>query len=223
MWGNTKQAGYTITELIIVVTIGAAVAIALVGASINLYFSMMRRNAEAELVLESQGLLRRVVEDIRTSAGIRSNNTIGDTNGPVGGWVTSNANVILVISSPSLDQNEQIIYDPLTGAPYLDEFIYFTEDTTLHKRILANPSATGNRASTTCPESLATPSCPSDVTLTNYFTQMNFVFYDQDDAITTDSLLTRSILITVDMQRRVFGADLPITNSIRMTMRNNAI
>ena len=51
--------------------------------------------------------------------------------------------------------------------PFEDEYVIYMDGTTkkLMSRTLANPSATDNRLKTSCPESIATPSCPADRTI----------------------------------------------------------
>src|SRR5258708_1589683 len=48
--------------------------------------------------------------------------------------------------------------------PYEYEYIFYLDGSTkeLLSRVLANPSATGNSAKTTCPPAMATLSCPAD-------------------------------------------------------------
>jgi hypothetical protein len=88
------------------------------------------------------------------------------------------------------------------------------------KRTLANPSASGDSLKTSCPANLATPSCPADVDLADYFQTMSFSLYDQDGGSTTDPTLARSIGISLNMQRNVFGSLITLNNAIRVTLRN---
>jgi hypothetical protein len=49
---------------------------------------------------------------------------------------------------------------------------------------------------------------------------MVFTLYNQDDAVTTDPLLARSVRIDLGLQKRSFGTPLTLDNSIRVTLRN---
>jgi prepilin-type N-terminal cleavage/methylation domain-containing protein len=216
---NTK--GFTITELLIAVTLGSMLSITLFTVTIFFYGGVIRNDVQARLIVESQNVLRRVVEDLRTGSGVLVSNTIADTNEPSGGWTTSNTDLILIISTPSQNNTREFISDTLNGGFYHDEIIYYADGVNLYKRILANPNATGNRAKTTCPPTISTPSCPADRRLTENFADMNFVFYDQDDSITTDPTLARSVEILIEMEGRTLGQNLSIDNDIRVTMRNS--
>jgi type II secretory pathway pseudopilin PulG len=219
--GNIKEKGFTITELVIASVLGSMLAITLFTITIFMYGGVMRNDVQARLTLESQNILRRVVEDLRVSAGIHVSNTIPDINEPLGGWTTSNTDLILIVATPVLDSSNNFIIDSTSGEVYLNEIIYYADDNTLFKRILANPDALGNTFTTSCPPALATVACPADRTLSTSFDNMIFTFYDQDDNTTADPTLARSVEITINMTNNVFGQDVTIDNNIRVTLRNS--
>jgi hypothetical protein len=217
---NTEK-GFTVTELLIASVLGSMLAVTLFSITILFYGGVLRNDVEARLIVESQNILWRVVEDLRISSGVRVSNSIYDANEPVSGWTTSNDDLILIIATPALDSSGNFITDDTTGLPHVNEIIYYADGRSLYKRILAEPAATGNTAVTSCPPAIASPSCPSDRQLTENFKDMNFVFYDQDDIVTTDPTAARSIEILIEMQKQVFGKSLEINNRIRVTMRNS--
>lgn len=216
----TSAAGYTVVELLIVITVIGIMVVPLTFITIHFFGSVTASSLQSQLALEAQNLLRTVTEELRVSSSIRSSNQLNDSNAPAGGWTTSNANLVIIISTPALDSSRQFIIDPLTGSPYQNEIVYFASGKTLYKRILANPDAPGNSWLTTCPASLASSTCPEDKRLTENFKSMNFILYDQDDIVTTDLSLAKSIVVNVSMERPTFGRTLQFDNSMRMTMRN---
>lgn len=217
---RTNNDGFTLAELVVAMTAGAIVVLVVLSITLFFFADIMSSNARATLLSDAQIALNRVVEDMRTGSEILINNTIPDANEPTGGWTTSNADLILIVSTPSIDSSNNFIFDSNTGNPFQDEFIYFTDGGKLYKRILANPSAPDNVATTTCPEASTTPTCPADKMLTENFENMTFDFYDQDNIPTTDPLLARSALINIYMQKDIFGRVIDVDNSIRMTLRN---
>ncbi|HET7629969.1 MAG TPA: hypothetical protein VFK03_01205, partial [Candidatus Saccharimonadales bacterium] len=87
---------------------------------------------------------------------------------------------------------------------------------------LANPDAPGNRYKTSCPANLASASCPADVVLSHHFKDMQFVFYNQDDQVTTNLDTARATKLTIQMHQTTFGGqDIDFENTIRITMRNS--
>jgi Tfp pilus assembly protein PilE len=217
---DNNQRGFTIVELAIGISVGTILFLAFMTAITDYFILITRNNASIDMTTSSQNLMRSTVEILRVSNGVRQTNSIADANAPSGGWNTSNANFVIVISTPSLDAGHNYITDPDTGGPYMDELVYYKIGSSLMRRTLANPDATGDSRVTSCPAGLAGPTCPPDVDLADYFQSMSFTLYDQDGSTTADPIQARSIGINLNMQRNVFGSLISLNNAIRVTLRN---
>jgi prepilin-type N-terminal cleavage/methylation domain-containing protein len=215
-----SQAGFTLVEVTVTVTVMAIVAIVFLGVVTNYFVVISRANALSELTLTSQNLLRTTVENIRFGDGVRQTNAIYDVNAPMGGWNTSNTNFVIILAVPAVNISRNYIIDPATGSPYMNELVYYKNGSTLMKRTLANPGATGTTLTTSCPPAMATPTCSADTQLASYVSSMVFSMYDQDAVLTTTASLARSVNITLTMQRNAPGDPITVTNSIRVTLRN---
>ncbi len=224
MSGNTKQdrrqRGFTIVELAVSITIISMIAVGVMWVLTHYLAIITRSGVMADMTADSQNVLRGTVEELRYGAGVRQTNTITDANGPSGGWNTSNDDFVIIIAVPAVDSDREYIIDPSTGHPYNNELVYFKVNTFLYKRVLANPSATGNSLTTTCPVAAATPSCPADNLLIDTINDMVFTLYDQDDVVTEDPLLARSVNIHLFMEKDTFGDPLRLDYDIRTTLRN---
>lgn len=223
MLDSTKrldQRGFTITELLIAAVVGGALAVVLFSVTLYMYGGVVSNDARAKLLIESQSILRNIVDELRVGSAVKASNSIIDANEPAGGWTTSNDDLILIISTSAQDSSGNFIIDPLTGDPYQNEIIYYADNQNLLRRTLAHPDATGNTLRTNCPAAMASASCPADRVLTANFKDMNFTFYDQDNAVTTDIALARSIAINIEMARDAYGQTIEIDNQIRITLRN---
>ncbi|HET7673345.1 MAG TPA: prepilin-type N-terminal cleavage/methylation domain-containing protein [Candidatus Saccharimonadales bacterium] len=216
-----QDRGFTLVELNITMTVMAILAIGFLAAFTNFLVAASRTNTSIEMTSDSQNLLRVMVEELRYGAGVRQTNTISDPNGPSGGWNTDNTSFVIITAVPVLNGSNDYVIDPNTGEPYMNEFVYYKNGTTLYKRTLANPSATGNRLKTSCPASLATSSCPADRELVENLDTMTFTLYDQDNNLTSVAANARSIKIDLSLQKKTFGTPLQYDNSIRITLRNN--
>ena len=212
--------GYTITELIVAIAVSTIMVGVLYTVTFRYYVATAKADVTTTMALESQSLLTQLTDDIRLATGIGETNAIDDPNGPGGGWMTNDPSNILIVESPATDSNRDIIYDSLTGYPYTNEFVYFSDGSSMYKRTLKNEDATGNTAKTTCPQAIASGSCPADRLFTNKLENLTFVFYDANDAVTTDSTLARSVELTVSMSKDVYGQTLELSNSTRVTLRN---
>lgn len=215
-----NQAGVTVVELLVVIGIASVLLVSFFTVSIYMYGDTLRSSIYSQLASESQIILRSAVEELRQSSAIHSTNANPDANAPGGTWTTSNTNLILIISTPALNSSNNFILNPDTGYPYENEIVYFVSDGKLYKRYLANSAATGNTRTTTCPAAVASSSCPADILMSSNFKDLNFVFYDQDDVVTTNITAARSIKLFIQMERRTFGKTLTFDNTIRITMRN---
>lgn len=217
-----NQSGFTIVELTV-----STIVISILMASIfliftNYYSDAIRSDVAIQLTTESQTILRKVVEEIRTGSGIRSESAHTDTNAPAGGWETSLGSGTLIITTPTLSTSGLFLYEEETGTLFQTEYIYFVEGTTLYRRTLVDPSAvaSGSKEVTSCPEAASSPSCPPDQRLTDRFEFLNFVFYDQNNALTADPNAARSVTLGIALTQNTFGGEIRAENSIRMTFRN---
>lgn len=211
--------GFTIVELLVVISLMAVLGVAFLGISANYFNVINRNNLLAEMTVSSQNLLRSTVENLRYGDGVRQTNQITDPNAP-GGWSTSNSNFVIIIAVPALDSSKAYIINPDTGSPYMNELVYYKSGTSLMERKLANPSAAGNSLKTTCPEASASAACPADTRLAEYINSMLFTLYDQDGAQTTTASATRSVKITLNMQRALPGKPINLSTVMQVTLRN---
>ena len=215
-----KQTGFTIIELLISTVIAGIISLVMVTISVYFYGDMLRAQATAELAIESQVVLRKVIDDTRFADTIDSSAVLTDTNAPTGGWTTNDPSNVLIIGVPAQDIYRNIIYDSTDGFPYENEVIYFVSAGILYKRVLKNTNATGNTTVTTCPTSVATSTCPADVVLSSNVTDLSFTFYDINNVTTANASLSRSISVLVSMQRKIYGTTISFNNTIRTTLRN---
>lgn len=208
--------GFTIIELLISIGLAGIISVLMLTVFIYGYGGLLIQQTRANMVLESQLFLRRMTDDIRVANQVLAANTISDSNG--GPWVTSDPANILILTQPAIDGDKNFIYDTGTGYPYQNEIIYFGSTNAMYRRTLANTLATGNTAQTTCPEGVA--GCSLDVKLTDNLKNMNFVFYDIDNIVTTTIANARAVELTVNLEKKIYGRVISAQNTTRMTLRN---
>jgi prepilin-type N-terminal cleavage/methylation domain-containing protein len=213
-----QQRGFTIVELLVAVSVAGIASVLMISAFVFLYGGLVVEQTRAAMVLESQLYLRRMVEDIRLANEVRQTNQIADANGPSSGWVTSDPANILIVTQPAVDSTNTFVYDNLTGYPFQNEVVYFGNDSTMYRRTLSNPLAADNKANTTCP--IGTIGCPADVELSRNLDNMQFEFYDSGDQVTAVPAQARSVELTVNLKKRMYGRDVTVSNTTRVTLRN---
>lgn len=223
-----RSDGFTLPEVIITLFIIAILSAALMTIYFLFFNQTIRNSYHARLAVESQSILRLIVEELRVSSGVHAVSKPdayvvgGGTN-----WSTSNSNLVLIIATPAVDINNNVLYNAGAGEPYINELIYYASNGTLYRRQLADSTATGNKYKTSCPPANVSPTCPQDALLTNHFKSLSFKFFDQDNIeipeATGDITQARSIELTINMEHKTFGETVKYTNTIRMTMRNNQL
>lgn len=219
---SRRQAGFTIVELSIAVAVAGVLAVVIFEATFDYYADVSRAQTSTDMALVSQNILNQMTGDIRLADAISNTNAIADPNAPSppGYWQTSNPSNVIIIESPALDSSHNIIYDPDTGFPYRNEYIYFVSGGSMYKRVLANTSAPGNTAVTTCPADKSSASCPPDILFSDRVSNLNFTFYDSSDNTTADATQARSVLLEVDLGQDVYGKNVALNNQARITLRN---
>ncbi len=159
-----------------------------------------------------------MAEDIRLSNGVRTTNQLSNSYNSVGQWTTSDPANILIITQPATDASNQLIIDENTGEAYQNEIIYYGLSGTMYRRIIVNSLATGSVQKNTCLNEQV--GCSPDIKLVSNLENLLFEFYDVDDSSVVDPEQARSIDVTINLSRQLFGQNVATSNTIRITLRN---
>jgi hypothetical protein len=214
------EQGFSIAEMTVALVIATVMIGVMFSVTFFYYANAVQSQETALLALDSQTILSQMVEDLRLADGISATNALTDTYAPTGGWTTNDPSNIIIIRYPAIDSNRDIIYDPNTGYPYRNEYVYFLSGTTMYKRLLKNTSATGNTVTQTCPKASSSTLCPPDKTFSSSVSDLTFTFFDANNVSTANASLARSVKLTLTMQKKVFGKLITLSNSTQITQRN---
>lgn len=197
---NSKQNGFTIPELLIVLSVSGVILAVIVG------FTLSYSRAAASLQVISDAFVGRLNisdyfrEKIGASSGLISQNSISDVNtgnpdtslSPANFWkkihavpgsITpgSDGTYTPVFYFKRYSQNNlgAFIYNGVN--PYEDEYIIYLDNTdkSLNVRTLANPNAANNKVKTTCPPAAATAACPADAKLIKNVASVNVRYFSR--------------------------------------------
>jgi len=213
-----SSRGFTVPELLVAMTVASIIVIVLSAMNLTLYRQVQISQSTAELNSESYYLLKGIAEDIKLASNIAPNNSIEDVYSPAGGWNTSSGDGLLVISTPAVDSNANIIYSQEDGLPFQNELVYYRESKSLLRRIIANSSTTENILKTTCP--LSASNCLQDKLYTKYIDNFSFTLYDYSGQETVDTTIVESVKIEISLSKNVAGKQLTVSNSIFTKLRN---
>lgn len=217
---RNSARGYTMVELLVATAVISILIILMMNFVAGRIAENARRNAISDLQLQAKLTLDVINRDIKHSANVDDQNRWEDDYSPTSpsnnfGWISDNDT--LVIARPASSTSNNIIYeDPQTYISYKDNLVYFVNNNTLFKRILAAEVA-NNSAQTTCPS--GTAGCGTDIKLADNTVGFTATYYDSNDNIVAPSL-ARSVAINLRLERTVFGRLLNEEQTIRTVFRN---
>lgn len=119
---------------------------------------------------------------------------------------------VLYYTAPSVDSSRNFIMNGTQ--PYQDNFVLYMNASTksLMLRSLANPSATGDRVTTSCPPAQATSSCPADKTIATDISSVSTRYFSRSgNTIDYTS-------ITDPLTGEYIGPDFPSVEVLELTL-----
>ena len=219
-----KQAGFTLVEVIIALTLSGILIGIIMGFMINSLSQYSIAGARAELLNEAQIALDIAANDIRLSANADANNRWDDANAPnapddLHSWESSGNTLILATAAEDSDGNI-LFSDAASYISHKNNSIYFVRDGNLYKRVLAAPDVTGNTATTTCPANAASPTCPADRLLLQNVEAFTVTYFnEQGQEVSPDE--ARSVEMYVKLKVERYPNSVLAEYKTRMVFRND--
>lgn len=214
------QAGFTLPELIVTMTLMTILSLLLANFVITWLAASTLAQARTELLTNAENALDTITEDIRLSGSADQKNRWPDSNGPSGnqfGWQSNSST--LVLAKAAVDSSNTIIFSD--AAKYItqkDNEIYYVSGGTLYRRTLAS-SDVNDAATTTCPPAAATSSCPADKTVATNVKSFAVTYYDADLAVVSPDN-ARAVQLSITMSKKVNGKAVSASYNTRMVFRN---
>src|SRR5581483_1667910 len=145
-----------------------------------------------------------------------------DSYAPVAGspysWQSNSTTLILATAAVSTSGN--ILWqDANNYIPYKNNVIYFLQNGTLYKRILA-ANVANNSAITSCPAAHATASCPADRVMLQNVSSFSVAYHDGNGSNVTPSN-ARSVVLTVALSKTEYNQALTANYTAQMVFRND--
>ena len=224
-----RQSGFTLFELLLAISISSVLVLAVSNFATS-GLSGSNQDYNKTLVLtNAKEAVNIVARQIRAAKSVQATNSLPDIHAPgapadLYSWSgTSGNNATLILAVPSRDTDGNIIYiDGLHTAVYTDDVIFYLDSSTrkLFRRRIANPSAPGNAAVTTCPPSVATPSCPADANVVDDVASLSTAYLSSNNTSVTIPSGTEAVQYTVTETRTINSRDYTGTYSSIATLRN---
>ncbi len=224
-----RPAGFTLFELLLAISISSVLILAVSNfASSSLSGSNQDYNKTLVLT-NAKEAVNVVARQIRAAKSVQAANSLPDAHAPgapgnLYSWSGASGNgATLILAVPARTASGDIIYiDGLHTNVYTDDIIFYLDATShkLYRRRIANASALGNVAVTTCPPSAASPSCPADSDVVDDVANLSTTYLDGNSATVSLPSGTEAVNYTVTENRTINGRVYSGVYSSIATLRN---
>ncbi len=229
MTRHMSQQGFSLLELLLVVSISSILLLVVGNFAAN---GMLSSNADYHQTLvlsNAKEAVMTVARRIESAKSVEATNSQPDANAPgapgnLYSWSGAAGNgAALILAVPSKDAGGNLIYsDGLHNNLYTDNMVFYLDPSTrrLYRRLIANASAPGNAAKTTCPPDLATPACPPDADVIDDVANLTTSYLDQNGNPISVPSGTEAVTFTVTESRLISGRTYSGTYTTTATLRN---
>lgn len=220
---KNEQSGFTLVELITSITLIGILTTIVVAFGVNGLANYNVTYNRGILLDQSYLGLRSISEVILQSASADDNNRVEDPNGPgapgnLFGWQSDGDT--LVLATVAEDNSDNILFqDESQYISYKNNAVYYLDGNTLKRRVLA-ADIPDNKATTTCPESAASASCPADLTLFEDVESFGVKYYDSQNQEVSPAN-ARSIGLEVNLSKEVQARTITAGYETRTVFRND--
>jgi prepilin-type N-terminal cleavage/methylation domain-containing protein len=226
---NGGQAGYTLIEMLVAISVSTLLILAIGNYSANSIIGSNQDYNKTLVLANAKEAVGIVARQIRLAKSVVASNDLPDDNAPgapsaLNSWsgAASTSGSTLILQVPSRDSSGNIMwYNGAHTNIYTDDVIFYLDTTTkrLYRRTIANPVA-GNAAVTTCPPSKATSTCPSDADVVDDVANLGTSYLKSDDTAPNTPDGTEAVIFTVTETRTINGKVYTGTYKTEATLRN---
>lgn len=229
---SNNASGFTLPELVVVMVVTVMLSGLVLSFFIDLWGSTATLQNDSETFVTRENAGDRLRDSFNSAAGLITQNGLADsnTNNPDTSIASGNywlplhavpgatampstgTAPLLYYEAPSVTSSKVFIMNG--SQPYKDNFILYLDASTksLMLRTLANPSASGNAKTTSCPPAAATASCPADRTVASDISSVSTRYFSR-----SGNLLDYTS-ITDPLTGDYIGPDFPSVEVLELTL-----
>jgi prepilin-type N-terminal cleavage/methylation domain-containing protein len=195
-----NEDGYTLPELIVVISLTAFLATVVFGFSIAYWAYGYKLEARLDVLTTRLNVSDFIRESVGTATGLINQNSLPDAHpmsadpaySPSNFWTLIHAipgnkvvgsagtyTPLIYYRRPSFSTTNTYIMNGTQ--PFEDEYVLYLDGSkkALMLRTIANSNATNNRLQTSCPTGYVTTSCPADKTLSTDVTSVDLRYFSR--------------------------------------------
>lgn len=225
---DESQTGFTLVELIVYMTLTVMFTALVFSFMLDFWGGAATLQNDSETFVTRQDAGDRLRDALNAGSHLIDQNSITDSDAnPDDGsgthWqlihaIPGNTSVpttgntpVFYFDAPSVDSSKNFI---MNGAqPYYDEFVLYLSGSTkqLLMRTLVNPSATGDRLTTSCPPASATATCPADRVIADDVSSVGTRYFSRSGTTIDYTSVT-------DGSGNPIGPDFPAVEVVEVTL-----
>lgn len=224
-----NQSGFTLLELLVVLTMAVVLLLVITDFITNSLRKSTEEQTKVEILNNTKLAVETMARVIKSAKSVEAVNSQPDDNSPGGvgnpyGWsAAAGSGATLILAIPARDSGNNLIYsDGLHNNLYTNDYVYYLDGSThrLYRRIIANQSAPGNAAVTTCPPGLASPSCPADALTVEDVANLTTAYFDGSNNSVATPTGTEAVQITLTQSRTLLGQTYSSSYTTIASLRN---
>lgn len=216
-------------ELLVVMVVSSILLVALYTFALTGITGGNKAYNQTLVMSNTQTAVETIARNIRSAKSVEANNSQPDPHAPgapgnLYSWNgVAGINTPVILAVPSRDASNNLIYiDGLHNNLYTDDVVYYLDATAhnLYKRTIANQSAPGNIAKTTCPPALATSACPADASVVEDIARLTSNYIDANGNSISLPSGTESVAFTIMETKMIGTQSISASFSTTTTLRN---
>ncbi len=224
-----SNRGFSLIEVLVAISISGLMLLVLGNFLTNGIRSANQDYNQTVVLVNTKAAVESVARFVREAKSVEASNSQPDSHSPgapgnLYSWSgTAGSGATLILAIPSRDTNNNLIYiDGLHNSLYTDDVIFYLDSTThrLYKRVIANTSATGNKAKTTCPPASATAGCPADSVIVEDVANLTTSYLDGNGNSVSVPTGTEAVHYTVTESKLIGPRTYTSSYTTTATLRN---
>lgn len=238
----SKNTGFTLLEVLIVIPLASILSIVLASTIFDQYGQLLQNSARARLRMEGEITLLSLEDELlfTTGYGITKSADLTDSYAPTGGWThaTTPLESLIVyetaLTADRRDPDREFVYkrQGSCASSYniaLNNLMYFTTKNTndayytLYRRTLTPQYQTCgiNYKQQTCPSAtIVAPCTGADASLSNKVVDFQVDYFDQNNVATTDPATAELIKLHLTLGEKIYGKSIEVETTISMKKVN---
>ncbi len=223
------ETGFTLLEILISIVGAIILMLVVTNFMVTQMRNIQREDTKTQILNNTMLAVGNVSKAVESAKSVQPSNAQADSHSPgapgnLYSWTAvAGSGATLILAIPARDSSNNLIYsDGLHNNIYTNDYVYYLDSSNhrLYRRIIANQSAPGNAAVTTCPPASASASCPSDALVVEDVANLTTNYLDANNNSVSSPTGTEAVQMTLTQTRTVQGQSYSSSYTTVASLRN---